>query len=516
MKWFLSQMLPVFVLASTVLCWSCSAEQSPAGSPSGKPTSDANQLQVKTDNKEQPQRKQPDANAPAIEPNVVAKVGEYVITRQELQKRLMMELYPYNYEQSGPFAAAPEAKTVLTKMLAEKAMIIEGRKQNLLEDPSIRDIVKRFRDRTLANLLLQTQLQSKLTVTESEIEEKLKADPKLNRAQAKTLAERTKANQLLDGYYKDIYAKFHVQKVTDNFAKAAEIHQRLLLSPKIPRDMPFIRISQIETDLTAEERDLTLVTFDGGKVTLKDWLDTLCEVAPPRRPTDLNTPEGVERLLNIALRIPILVNEAKLLGLDKDRNFVKQVKDIEDSHVLQKVQLDKFKDINEPTKEQIIDYYNKNKESFITDRTIKIDQIWCQDLKTAQQTKAQLDGGKDFESVKQLYSLEKTGKPFDTYIGSEGIFFKDLWKGEPNQILGPLKGFYNEGIKWRIVKILEKKPGAIKVYSDDISIRESVKWRMISEQRNALLEKYGKALLEKYKFEIYEDKIKDIDPLNIP
>jgi peptidyl-prolyl cis-trans isomerase C len=266
--------------------------------------------------------------------------------------------------------------------------------------------------------------------------------------------------------------------------------------------------------LTAEERDLALVTFDGGKVTLKNWLDTLCEVAPPRRPTDLNTPEGVERLLNIALRIPILVNEAKLLGLDKDRNFVKQVKDIEDSHVLQKVQLDKFKDINEPTKEQIIDYYNKNKESFITDRTIKIDQIWCQDLKTAQQTKAQLDGGKDFEAVKQLYSLEKTGKPFDTYIGSEGLFFKDLWKGEPNQILGPLKGFYNEGIKWRIVKILEKKPGAIKAYSDDI--RESVKRRMISEQRNALLEKYGKALLEKYKFEIYEDRIKDIDPLNIP
>jgi len=39
---------------------------------------------------------------------------------------------------------------------------------------------------------------------------------------------------------------------------------------------------------------------------------------------------------------------------------------------------------------------------------------------------------------------------------------------------------------------------------------------MVSEQRNALLEKYGKELLEKYQYEIYADKIKDIDPLNIP
>jgi hypothetical protein len=47
-----------------------------------------------------------------------------------------------------------------------------------------------------------------------------------------------------------------------------------------------------------------------------------------------------------------------------------------------------------------------------------------------------------------------------------------------------------------------------------------VEWRnalsAFEKGKNALLEKYGKSLLEKYKFEIYEDRIKDIDPLNIP
>ena len=61
---------------------------------------------------------------------------------------------------------------------------------------------------------------------------------------------------------------------------------------------------------------------------------------------------------------------------------------------------------------------------------------------------------------------------------------------------------------------MEKKPGEVKEYSSDMENR--VKWRMVGEQRNALLEKYGKELLGKYPYEIYADRIKDIDPLDIP
>jgi hypothetical protein len=444
----------------------------------------------------------------------VAKIGDYVITREELQLRLMAEIHPYEEEQYNLITTLPDTKTVLTKMLAEKAMVMEGRRQNFLEDPTIRDVVKQFKDRNLTNLLLQKQLQSKLVITDAEIEEKTRTDPKLDRAQAKAILERTKANKLLEQYYSDIYTKFHVKKLSDNFAKAAQVHQRLLNSPKMPRSAGFIRISQIDSDLTPEEKDMVLAMYDSGKLTLKDWFGALCEMAPPRRPTDLNTPEGVERLLDVALRIPLFVSEAKLLGLEKDEHFVKRVKEWEDLHLLDKVRTEKFKDINEPTSEQIINYFNKNKEVFITDRSLKIDQIWCQDLKTAQKAKAELDAGKNFESVRGLYSLEKKGGPFVAYPGSERIFFQDLWKGEPNQLTGPVKGFYGDVVKWRIVKILEKNPGKPAECSGDM--KDRIKWKMVSEQRNALMEKYGKELLEKYQYEIYADKISDIDPLNIP
>jgi hypothetical protein len=509
------KMKSFFPLLLIALCGCLATEQRTATRPPSRPAAtDANQPETKTPSDTQKPKEQQIAQTPVAPPNIVAKISDYVITQEELKQRLTQELSPDNYEQYSLEAAMPDAKTTLMKMLAEKAMIIEGRRQNFLEDPTIRDAVKQFKDRILATLLLQKYLQDKVTVTESEIEEKIKTDPKLDRARAKTILERTKANKLVEQYYSDIYARSHVKKLSDNFAKAAQIHQRLLSSPKMPRNIGWINNSQINTDLTPEEKDMVLATYDYGKLTLKDWFVAVCEIVPPRRPADLNTPEGVERLLDFALRLPLFVSEAKLLGLDKDENLVKQVKQQEDSHLLNKVTTEKLKDVNEPTNEQIIDYFNKNKEAFIEGRTLKIDQIWCPDLETARKVKAELDGGKDFESVRGLYSLDKKGSPFVTHAGSEGIFFQDLWKGEPNQLIGQVKGFYGNIVKWRIVKILEKNPGKVGEYSSDM--KDNIKWKMVGERRIALLEKYGKELLEKYTYEIYADRISDIDPLNIP
>jgi len=463
---------------------------------------------------EQKPKEQPVVKPDAEPATIVARISDYVITREELEKRLMMELHPYDYDSYNEETEPVDANTVLMKMVAEKAMVIEARKQGYLKDETSQAAIKRYKDRRLRTLLLQNHLQGKLTFTEAEIEEQMKANPKLDKAKAMRMVQQEKVKRLLGKYFLEIYKKFHVKKLSDNFLKAAQIHQRLLLHPKTPNKMQFIRTSQIRDELTPEEKNIVLATFDHGKITLKDWFETLFEFSPPSRPRNLNTPKGVEQLLERALGMPLLVAEATLLGLDKDKELLNQVRDYEDRILLNKARQAKYNEVKDPNTEQIVTYFNKNKEVFRTNSILKIDLIWCEDLKTAQQVKTELDSGGDFEAVRQKYSLIKEGKPFNTSPGSEGLFWKDLWKGDPNEIVGPVKGFYRNGIKWRIVKILEKNPGEVKEYSDDIQDR--VKRKMVNEQRNDLLEKYGEELLKKYKYEIYGDKIKDINPLDIP
>jgi len=482
----------------------------PAGRRTKQPETKSAALPKKPD---EPARRQ--VVKPPVEPaDTVAKIGDYFILKEELEKRLMSELQPYDDDEFIIETEPTDAKAVLMKMLSEKAMAMEARKQNFLEKETVHKIVKDYRNKKLVNLLLQTHLQGKLTVSEPEIAEKLKADLKLDRARAKQMVEGAKARKILDEYYAEIYKKSHVKKLTGNFDKAAQIHQRLLYHPKTERKMQFIRNSQIREELTPEEKNIVLAAYDKGKVTLKDWFETLGDIAPPHRPKNLHTSQGVDGLLERAMRTPLLVSEAESLGLDKNENLRKQVREYEDNVLLNEVKKAKSNEVKDPDEKELTAYFNKNKEMFRENRTLKIDQIWCQDLKTAQKVKAELDDGKDFESVKQKYTLDKEGKPFNTYPGGERFFWKDLWQGDPNDVVGPVKGFYRDRFKWRIVRILEKKPGKPAELSDNM--KNNVKWKVIEEKRNAMLETYGKELLEKYPYKIYADRIKDINPLDIP
>ena len=461
--------------------------------------------------------------AAEADPNVVAAIGEYVITKEELRRRLMMELQPYEYDGLAEKALYgwPDANAVLMKIIAEKAMTMDARKQNVLvENEMIRTTVRRFKEHTLVGLLMQKQLEGspaaagKLAVSEAEIAEKMKADPKLDRERAKMMVERAKANEIMGQYYAEIYKKSNVKKVSANFIKAAQLHQRLLFQPKAERNVPFIRNSQMREELTEEEKNIVLATFEKGQVTISDWFETLGDIAPPRRPNDLNTPQGVKRLLDQTLRTPVLVAEAVSLGLDKDEDVIKQVRDWEDMNLLGNAQQTKYKEAPEPTEEEIRAYFDEHKEEFKEDKKLKIEQIWCADLKTAEKAKAELNESKDFNSVKQKYSLEKEGKAFDTYPRTEAYFWPELWEGDPNNVVGPLKGMYGDGFKWRIVKILEKSEGTTPEFSEQAANR--AKLAVQTRRRLALTEDYCKELLGKYSYKVYAERIKDINPLDIP
>ncbi|MHC4495144.1 MAG: peptidylprolyl isomerase [Planctomycetota bacterium] len=452
---------------------------------------------------------------PVTDPStVVARIGYYNITREELEKRLLMELRPSDYDYYDVNTPPADAKTVLMKMVAEKAMVFEARTKDYLQDEQIQATIKRFRERRLMSLLALTHVEGKITVTEAEIKQKMQTDPKMDKERAKATIMRAKQNRLLSQYYAQIYKKLNVRKLSENFPKVTVTHKRLLHQPKKARTATWIRNAQVKEELTPEEKNIVLAEYNGGKITLKNWFTTLCDIVPPRRPRNMDDHKVVDQLLEAALQTPLLVTEATSLGLDKDKGFLDQVREYEDRRLLNEARSAKQKEIAEPTTEQIMAYFNENKETFGVSKSLKIDLIWCDDRPAAVKVKAELDGGADFEAVKQKCSLEKKVKPFNTQPSSEGLFWKDLWAGDPNEVVGPLKGFHRQEIKWRIVKILEKKDGSIKEYT--ANMQPQIKDRIMTGQKDALLAKYSEELLRKYPYQIYADKIKDIDPLNIP
>jgi hypothetical protein len=404
---------------------------------------------------------------------------------------------------------------VLRTMLAEKAMSMEGRRLGYLKDEIIQSSIEQFEQQQLVRMLADNYLRENLQTDEAEVDRRMKADPKLTRELAVAQVQRTAAGPLMEQYYSRLATQFHLQKVKENFAQAAQIHQRLLLKPAQPRGQGefWIKNSQVRNELSEQEKNLALATYEGGKVTLRDWFNAVCNIVPPRRPTDLGTPAGVEKLLDRALRMPIFVAEARRRGYDMDPKLRESVRALEDQRLLYKVQEERTKGLSEPTPEQIRACFDKSPERFATPAAVKIDQIWCADRPRAQKVKEMLDGGADFATVKKDHSLQKNAEPFDASARGEGLFWADLWKTEPNQVVGPLRGFYTDGLQWRLVKILTKTPAKAQPYSEQVANR--VKWAMFAEQRRNALEACQKELLAKYPYEIYGDKIKGLDPLEV-
>ncbi len=460
------------------------------------------------------QPKEPVSLEAPSDPNIVARMGDYMINREELEQRLLRELQPNYYESPIEEPEPVDAEKALKKILAEKAIMIEARNIGRQEDETIAPIVQRDRDRKLATQLLRNQILPKVNVTQEEVDERLKADPNLDPARVRASLERAQGNKLVAQYYDYIYKKLNVQKVKENYPVAIQINNRLLKEPKKPRKLEFVHKYQIKEEMTQQERDIVLATYDGGKITIEDWIETLCGYAPPSRPK-LDTADAVDKLVETSLRVPLYVKEAESQGLDKDKDLLAQTREYEDRILLNDARKRLQEKLQEPNDAQVKAFFDEHKEAFGVSKRLQISQIWCKDKETAQKVREKLDSGEEFEALKKEYNLnDKARESTLATLASEGLFWDELWSGEPNDIIGPVKGFLNRELKWRIVKILEKIPWEPKEF--DENMKKTVKNRMLGQMINESLDKYGMELLDKYPYKIYADRIKDINLLNIP
>lgn len=478
----------MFVLSLLLLTWPCGASE----------TKDAAEAA--------------DPNAKSAD--VVATIADYSITREELVQRFLQEVRPRDEE----FPREGDTVTVegvLRRMLAERAMSLEGRRLGRHETDPIRSNIVQFEQQQLVGKLLGSVLDGKLNVEESEIERVMKENPKADREQAVLFIQRSRATQLMERFYHQLTQERKLEKNDENIARAVQVHDRLLNRPVEPRDPRrfWILNSQLNTDMSDEERGLVLATYEGGQLTLRDWFVALCNIAPPRRPRDLGQPKGVERLLDMALRAPVLAAEARSRGYDKDPELRSAVRALEDQRLLYAMMEEKTKDVEEPTPEEVKAEFEKDPERFAIRGTLKVDQIWCPDPETARKIKELLDEGADFQELKKEHCSHKDIEFYHASRGTEGPFWAEVSKGEPNDVIGPIRGFYDGGVQWRFVKILEKTPAQVQEYSE--SLGNSVKWAIFADRRRQALREYEDELLEKYPHEIFRDRIEGLDPLEV-
>jgi hypothetical protein len=92
-------------------------------------------------------------------------------------------------------------------LITEKAMMMEGRKLGSLNDPILLSYLEQQKRQKLGRMVVMDHIRKNLSVSDAEIDERMKTDPNLPRERASMLVQQTKGRALLEQFYKQLW--FH-------------------------------------------------------------------------------------------------------------------------------------------------------------------------------------------------------------------------------------------------------------------------------------------------------------------
>ena len=270
-----------------------------------------------------------------------------------------------------------------------------------------------------------------------------------------------------------------------------------------------------EESLSSTPPETVLVSFRGGEITLREfdkaWGD----------PDNKNKYKTKEKLLENMLKERILVQRAQEIGLEEDENVSSQIKAaIEqirkereekikiNTHqglvdALMKVEIyDKVK----LTEEEIVEYYEENKEEFIKDEEYHLRHILVETQEEAEAVLEKIIGGADFAELAKEKSLcpsrEKGGDLGFITRGMTVKPFEDagfaLKPGEISEVVKTEFGYH-------IIKLEEISPERQKTLEE---ARREIEYILLPEKQQDAFTNWLLSLKDEYNVQIKEELLR--------
>ena len=243
-----------------------------------------------------------------------------------------------------------------------------------------------------------------------------------------------------------------------------------------------------------------LASFGGQTITLGEF-NQLWEEVPEDYKLELDKSMALDQMISEKL----LIQEAKNMGLEEDSDVLEQIKKITEQILVQvlieREILDKIK-IND---EEILEYYEQNKDSFTEKEQVYLYNILLETEEEAQNVLEQLKAGGDFSEI----AKEKSTGPSAAQGGDLGYLAKGTIILEIEEVIFALElEELSEVIKtdfgFHILKITEKKPETVKTLEE---VKEDIIQILLPNKQNEAFENLLEELKGKAEIEINEEAL---------
>jgi len=260
--------------------------------------------------------------------------------------------------------------------------------------------------------------------------------------------------------------------------------------------------STTETDTEVTETILPpetiLASFDGQTITLGEF-NQLWEQVPEEYKLQLDKSMVLDQMISEKL----LIQEAKNMGLEEDNDVLEHIKKITEQILVQVLIEREILDKVKVTDEEVLEYYEQNKESFTEKEQVHLYNILLESEEEAQDILKQLKAGGDFSEI----AIEKSAGPSAAQGGDLGYLSKGTIISEIEEVVFALEvEELSEVIKtdfgFHILKITEKKPETVKALEE---VKEDIIQTLLPVKQKEAFENLLEELKGKVEIEINEE-----------
>jgi len=312
-----------------------------------------------------------------------------------------------------------------------------------------------------------------------------------------------KQNKAIQAFLDEIKEKYPitVDTVTTNYLW----HKREQMYP--PMVLETLPDYDMDTEiLDRDEKELVLATWDGGQITVMQYLTKVRQLPVSRRPA-LNDIDRLRETIFALETSDILVVEAHRLGIDNSPEYLDKIKTFKELNMADLMRNDSIPKPPPPDDAMARQYYDEHPDEFTTPEKIHVYEILLSDELQASKLKDEIKSLAAFKK-KAAELTERPGKRSTSgdldYI--EETWFPEIFPVAKTTAIGAIGGPVATLGKYSIFYVIDKLEPQLKDY---LGVKRDIIEKLTQQQNAEAFKQWVEERKATTSIHVYEDALKD-------
>lgn len=320
--------------------------------------------------------------------------------------------------------------------------------------------------------------------------------------QIKRSLENARRNERLTEYRNELMEKYPVN--IDTVTCEYLLHKRETLYPpsllsQIPKND--FDISQLDR----HEKELILATWDGGQLSVGQYLGQIKRIRPGMKP-DIDNYEALGEFVFRLSFESILGVEARRTGLEDDERYKRKITQFKELTMADIMENDSIPPAAPPDEGEIRQYYEENQNEFLIPAKAHIYEILFNDHATAKSYANKIPSLERFKSLATQHTT-RSGKRADGgdlgWIDNRSYprYFSAAQENDMGAVVGPIQ----TGSKYALIYIADKMEAEVK---DFLMVKQQIYDNLDRQKRRKAFEDWVDEKRSKASIQINENNIR--------